>query len=97
MSDITQNREIKEEDIPIVTEFKQGVEPEGLRVTADAHPANCFIASAYFRSDKIVLLFDPAHPEYGKEWATKYFRFSEPGVMEWGHEGKTMTILRAEE
>ena len=96
MSKITQNRQVKEEDIPVVTEFKEGVDPEGLRVTADGHPANCFIASTYLRSDKIVLLFDPPHPKYGVEWATKHFGFSEPGTMEWGHDGKTMTILKIE-
>ena len=97
MSKITQNRPVSEEDVPIVTEFKEGVDPEGLRVTADGHPANCFIASTYFRSDKIVLLFDPPHPKYGKGWATKHFRFVEPGTMARGHEGRTMTILRVEE
>jgi len=42
------------------------------------------------------LVFEPPHPEWGEEFATKYFAFDDkkPGVLNWGIEGKSFLIER---
>ena len=43
-------------------------------------------------SDRIVITFENEHPEYGKEFSTKHFKFLDPGVLGWGHDGKVINI-----
>ena len=38
-------------------------------------------------STRISIVLEEEHPELGKEFTTKYFRFTEPGVVQWGHYG----------
>ena len=65
-----------------------------LNINIDGYNAQCFIAER-FGSNKIVILFEKEHPEYGDSFTTKHFQFKEPGKMNWGHEGKFMHITIA--
>lgn len=63
-------------------------------VLVDGHPAKAGVGSFGLYSTRILLLFDPPHPEFGEEFGTKYFMFDDnkPGVVNWGHEGKSFFI-----
>ena len=43
-------------------------------------------------STRIRIVLEEEHPELGKEFTTKYFRFTEPGVVQWGHYGQSFRI-----
>ena len=45
-------------------------------------------------SDRIVISLEEEHPDFGKEFGTKYFIFKEPGLVMWGHEEKTFSIQK---
>ena len=45
-------------------------------------------------STRIRIVLEEEHPELGKEFMTKYFRFTEPGVVHWGHHGQSFRILK---
>ncbi len=79
-----------EQMIPIVN---MGEDIDSIRVLVDNYPARCYIRAASFvGSDKIMIKFDEDHPRHGKEFLTKYFRFEEPGKMQWGHSEEDMQI-----
>jgi len=63
-------------------------------VLVDGTPAKAGVGSFGTYSTRIVLLFDPPHPEWGSEFATKEFNLDEnnPGVLNWGYDGKSFTI-----
>ena len=63
-------------------------------VLVDGHPAKAGVGSFGMYSTRILLLFDPPHPEFGDEFGTKYFMFDDnvPGLVNWGHEGKSFRI-----
>ena len=64
---------------------------EKMRITIDGYNAECFIAQR-MGSDMMIILFEKDHPKYGKRFITKYFQFSEPGIMNWGHLTEYMHI-----
>ena len=37
------------------------------------------------------------HPEFGETFSTKYFRFTEPGKIKWGHDGKSFNVVKTGE
>ena len=43
-------------------------------------------------STRIRVELSEEHPELGREFQTKYFRFVEPGNVEWGHYGQNFKI-----
>ena len=43
-------------------------------------------------STRIRIVLEEEHPELGKEFMTKYFQFTEPGVVRWGHYGQSFRI-----
>ena len=43
-------------------------------------------------STRIRIVLEEEHPELGKEFMTKYFQFTEPGVVHWGHYGQSFRI-----
>ena len=45
-------------------------------------------------STRIGLQLEEEHPELGSDFRTKYFTFTEPGVVSWGHEGKSFQIQK---
>ena len=63
-------------------------------VLVDGQPAKAGVGSFGAYSTRIVLAFNPPHPEWGDEFATKHFIFDEkePGVVNWGHDGKSFHI-----
>ena len=84
---------VNEDDIPLLMEGDT-VEEKSIAVLVDGSPARCFITSFPFIRTRIVFLFDDEHPDYGKEWGTKHFKFDGPGTLNWGHDGKQMEISR---
>ena len=63
-------------------------------VLVDGHRGKAGVGALGTWSDRILLVFDPPHPKYGKEWATKYFLFDEnkPGLVRWGHYGESFQL-----
>ena len=45
-------------------------------------------------STRLALTLETPHPDFGMEFRTKYFRFLEPGVVMWGHDGKQFNIQK---
>ena len=45
-------------------------------------------------STRISIVLEEEHPELGKEFMTKYFQFTEPGVVQWGHYGQSFRIVK---
>ena len=43
-------------------------------------------------STRLRILLEEEHPDFGKEFQTKYFMFKEPGLCMWGHDEKTFKI-----
>jgi hypothetical protein len=84
------SRPVVEADLPI---WGDGDRPPGLRVLIDGAPGECLMLSGGWSSDKVLLVFDEPHPEFGPEFATKYFLFPEPGVLSWGHEGRSFRVV----
>ena len=86
---------VKEEEIPILVEFEEGHEKNGIRVVADGRKATCFVASPEWRSQKIVILYDDEEDPM-MAFTTKYYLFNEPGKMSWGHQGEVMEMFHLE-
>ena len=89
MDEITQKL-LTEKMIPIAPLNSEKFEKLGISI--DGYSAECFIFQR-INSDKIIILFEKEHPEFGKEFATKYFQFKKPGEMTWGHEKRIMKIV----
>ena len=68
--------------------------PHGIvkKVLVDRCKASCEIGFFGTWSERIKITFEDNHPEFGKEFFTKHFSFIKPGVISWGHEGKTIEI-----
>ena len=45
-------------------------------------------------SERIKIRLEKAHPELDTEFQTKYFMFTAPGKIEWGHHGQNFEILK---
>tara|TARA_B100000405_G_scaffold293554_1_gene245929 strand:- start:819 stop:1190 length:372 start_codon:yes stop_codon:yes gene_type:complete len=45
-------------------------------------------------STRISIVLEEEHPELGKEFMTKYFQFTEPGIVHWGHDGQSFRIVK---
>ena len=75
------------------------LEPFGttLSVLVDGYKAKCCMGPMGTFSVRIRFVFEKEHPEYGKEWMTKYFEFLKPGTLGWGFDGKTMQIMVLDE
>jgi len=91
----TELKPVKEEEIPILTEFEEGHEKNGIRVLADGREATCFVASSAWRSQKIVIIYD-GEDDPMMAFTTKYYMFNEPGKMAWGHQGEVMEMFHLE-
>ncbi len=88
-------RPVKEEEIPVLTEFEEGHEKNGIRVLADGRVATCFVGSGAWSSQKIVILYDDEE-DPKMAFTTKYYMFKEPGKMAWGHQGEVIEMLHLE-
>ena len=43
-------------------------------------------------SERIRINLEEEHPDLGRDFQTKYYIFTEPGKVSWGHHGATFTI-----
>ena len=61
----------------------------------DGHPCRAAVGQLGGWSTRVIFLFDSeaSVPEgMTREFRTKHFQFTSPGVMAWGHEGRTVTV-----
>jgi len=68
--------------------------PKLFKVLIDGKPGLAGIGSLSGYSERILLVFDEPHPEFGEEFMTKYFMFdnNEPGLLLWGHQNRSFKI-----
>ena len=86
---------LSEPDIPLRGE-NDSLEDKSIRVMFDGLKGRCFISSIPWRSEAIIVVFDEEHPQFGKEFGTKYYFIDTPGVLGYGHEGKSIEIYSIE-
>ena len=82
------------------TPFTQiGLEGEAILhdVLVDGISGQAGIGSFGSFSERIKIILEEAHPELNTEFQTKYFIFTAPGKVEWGHHGQSFEILKAKE
>lgn len=84
-------------DIPIISIINQDNFLElALRIKANGEDAKIFISTRedvdFNGDDKIVIVWDSPNVEFGESLSTKYYEISEPGVLQWGHDGKVILI-----
>ena len=72
---------LTEEKIPIAPMNNE--EYDKLKVLVDGYKAECFIVERW-GSNKIVIIFNNSHFNFGEFFTTKYFKFEKPGEMMWG-------------
>ena len=75
------------------------LEPPGttLTVIADGIRAKCVIGPFGAYSERIVFFFDEEHPEFGKEFGTKHFAFTKPGIVGWGYDKRFFEVTVLDE
>ena len=73
-----------------------GVEGEAILhpVLVDGIPGKAGIGSFGAFSGRIKVILEQPHPELQTEFQTKYFTFTAPGKVEWGHHGQSFEILK---
>lgn len=84
-------------DIPVISVSTQDNFLElALRIKANGENAKIFISSRenipLVGDDKIVIVWEIPNKEFGESFTTKYFEISEPGVLQWGHDGGTIIL-----
>ncbi|MBC8371305.1 MAG: hypothetical protein H8E25_14990 [Planctomycetes bacterium] len=84
---------IIESEIPIIKPGEDFIE-RALKSYVDDQLALIGIVGGEFSSDKIVIVFEKENTEWPDGFHTKYFLFKEdePGVLSWGHDGRSMKI-----
>jgi hypothetical protein len=70
----------------------EGIPARGLPVYADGVPAQIFVIDRGFASDKIAIEFEVPHPRFDDFFGTKYFYWSKPGELGWGHDGEIIHV-----
>ena len=96
--------EITMDDIPKINTLKMTGEIDekqsGIAVKVDGNDAHIF--EVYESEDekiknreRIVIVFKDPHPDFGKEFFTKYYGIDKPGWMHWGG-GEDMRLERIE-
>lgn len=98
------SKEITMDDIPRINtiKIKGEIDPQkyGLAVVADGREAYIFEVyesedEKHSRRERIVIVYKEPHPDFGKEFFTKYYGIDKPGYMHWGG-GDDMRIVRIE-
>jgi hypothetical protein len=69
--------DVKKHMIPVIV--------DGIKGKAGIHTFGAW-------SLRIGMILSEPHDELGTEFQTKYFRFLEPGKVEWGNDGSTFKI-----
>ena len=89
--DANNEPEISESDFPIDSGQE---EFEPLQLTVDGHLAKGLITDKIGWSTRIVLLFEPPHPKFGKEFMTKKFLIEPAGYLIYGSDQKPLRLER---
>lgn len=79
------------DDHPMATPRPQQLSPPH-PVLVDGIPGTAAVGSMGGYSTRLLIQLESEHPDLGIEFGTKYFRFLEPGLVEWGHDGKRFTL-----
>lgn len=95
--------DITMDDIPRINTVKinREINPEkdGLAIVVDGHEGYIFEVyeseNGFPRRERIVIVFKNPHPDFGKEFITKYYGIEKPGYMHWGG-GDDMRLERIE-
>ena len=75
-----------DQDLPKTVEFK--LHP----VIVDGILGQACVGTLGAYSQRIRINLAEEHPELGTDFQTKYYIFTEPGKVSWGHHGATFTI-----
>ena len=85
---------VVENDYSPFTQTGQEGEEVMHNVLVDGIPGQAGIGSFGAFSERIKIHLEQAHPELDTEFKTKYFHFTAPGKVEWGHNGQSFEILK---
>lgn len=102
---MNENKLFREVDIPIVdidllemgtSEFNEVLRSKALSVYVDDLPAFIFIrqSKGFMSNEKVVIIFEEKNERWPHGFQTKYFFINTPGVLEWGHDGEKMIIVK---
>ena len=71
------------------------LEPHGttIKVLVDDYKASMVIGTFGTYSDRLNISFETPHPKFGETFSTKYFRLTELGLIEWGHDGRKFNVV----
>jgi hypothetical protein len=75
-----------DQDLPKTVEFK--LHP----VIVDGILGQACVGTLGAYSQRIRINLAEEHPELGSDFQTKYYIFTEPGKVTWGHSGASFTI-----
>jgi len=75
-----------DQDLPKTVEFK--LHP----VIVDGILGQACVGTLGAYSQRIRINLAEEHPELGSDFQTKYYIFTEPGKVTWGHNGASFTI-----
>ena len=87
-------------EIPVVDSklSRKDILKRALQGFADDKSAKIYISKTndnfYGPKEKIVIIWEQPHSEFGEDFTTKYFIMNKPGVLEWGHDGGTILISK---
>ncbi len=85
-----ENLRLESDYTPFDTEARELSAPHA--VIIDGIRGEACVGTLGTYSERISITLDDEHPELGKEFMTKYFIFTEPGVVTWGYDGKGFRI-----
>ena len=77
-----------DEDLPKMVEFK--LHP----VIVDGIIGEACVGTLGGYSERIRIILAEEHPDLGTDFQTKYYIFTEPGKVTWGHYGQTFEIQK---
>ena len=77
-----------DQDLPKTVEFK--LHP----VIVDGILGQACVGTLGAYSQRIRINLAEEHPELGSDFQTKYYIFTEPGKVLWGHDEKTFELLK---
>ena len=89
-----------EENLTLIIDDHPFNEPRPAQLSAfhpvivDGISGTAAVGSLGGYSTRLAIHLDSDHPDLGTEFGTKSFRFLQPGLVEWGHDGKRFEILK---
>jgi hypothetical protein len=88
-----ENLQLEIDDHPMATSRPPRLS-EPYPVIVDGINGTAAVGSMGGYSTRLSIQLEAEHPDFGVDFGTKYFRFLEPGLVEWGHYGKRFTVLK---